>query len=110
MNSKEKIRCDSCAEEFKSEIDLEAHLFNNKYCTPPVPGDGAEAKAKELYDKFYWELHEFDVMDNVSARRISKAAKQCALICVDEIIKNKGTEQGNDPIFWHRVRERILNL
>jgi hypothetical protein len=29
-----KFVCDNCAEVFKSEIDLEAHLFNNKYCNP----------------------------------------------------------------------------
>lgn len=32
------LNCPVCAETFKSDIDLEAHLFNNKHCTihPPV--------------------------------------------------------------------------
>jgi hypothetical protein len=28
----EKINCDVCAEVFKTEIDLQAHLFNNAHC------------------------------------------------------------------------------
>jgi hypothetical protein len=29
-----KWACPNCAEVFKTESDLEAHLFNNKYCKP----------------------------------------------------------------------------
>lgn len=63
-----------------------------------------EEKAKELIEKFKNATHD-GYMDEQD-----QSAKQCALICVDEIINNKGTEQGNDPIFWHRVKEHISNL
>lgn|GEM_PF-4920336 len=31
----DKLTCDFCAEVFKTDLDLEAHLFNNKHCNPP---------------------------------------------------------------------------
>lgn len=27
-----KIKCETCGEQFKTQVDLEAHLFNNKHC------------------------------------------------------------------------------
>lgn len=36
---KEIFICDSCAEKFNNDIDLQAHLFNNKHCTPPIHSD-----------------------------------------------------------------------
>jgi hypothetical protein len=32
----EKIKCTVCGESFKSNIDLEAHLYNNNHCNPPI--------------------------------------------------------------------------
>lgn len=49
-----------------------------------------EEKAKELYNKFFKEVPFLTIEDNPKDDSI--AAKQCALIAVDEI---------KEAIFWH---------
>ena len=60
-------------------------------------------KAKELFEKMY----EYAIFD--------EAAKQCALIAVDEILLNtKVYTLSNDKItyhgYWHAVKQEIENL
>jgi hypothetical protein len=67
-------------------------------------------KAKELYDKFYMAIpsDEMGLCD--------EAAKQCALIAVDEIIDSEPQyEWSNDywknpNDFWQEVKREIENL
>ena len=57
-------------------------------------------KAKELIDKFD-ETMEFYVP--------ARYAKQCALIAVDEILKNDGFTQFDDYLteYWQQVKQEI---
>lgn len=62
-------------------------------------------KAKELVDKFNYEGKHYLMLD----------AKQCALIVVDEIIKNEYDEE-NEPYvmnnikYWQDVKQEIQKL
>ncbi len=73
-------------------------------------------EAKVLVDKFRTELYEFEVMDGVTGRRAEKAAKQCALICVDKIIKAIDFDwmeiQNLDRqhAYWTAIREAVKNI
>jgi len=60
----------------------------------------AKEKAQELFDKMTMEIGRFN-------------SKQCALICVNEIIKsliNGLPEVGLGKGFWYNVREEIEKL
>lgn len=60
-----------------------------------------KAKAEELLDKLYSVKDD----NNISSMKIS-LAKQCALICVEEIIKSYET----DFTFWQEVKTEIEKL
>ena len=55
-------------------------------------------KAKELVDRF-----------RIGDRNMKSKAKQCALICVDEI---QGTFKGgeNEILYWEEVKQEIIEL
>ena len=65
-------------------------------------------KAKELVDSFYWELEN------------DYKAKQCALIAVDEILKNSVGYNAYDGVtdndisaddnYWEEVKQEIEKL
>jgi len=61
-------------------------------------------KAKELVDKFCFGLYPWQI----------KKAKQCALICVDEILKGMSNQINQidtiDTIYWLKVKQEIGNL
>jgi hypothetical protein len=59
----------------------------------------AKEKAKELVDQFSW-------ID------CSSDAKQCALICVDEILNNRGIPFYFESCFefWTEVKQEIIKL
>jgi hypothetical protein len=57
-------------------------------------------KAKELVESFYRSM--FDI--KLSDTHIMQTAKQCALICVGEILS------WNPTLFWQEVRTEIENL
>ena len=59
-----------------------------------------QEKAKELVDKFYWRETFFNVSFIDS--------KQCALIAVDEIIKN--SFPGTIECYWQQVKQEIQAL
>lgn len=77
----------------------------------------AKEKAKELVDKFYPHA-----MVNSSGFLVSnedtviKSAKQCAIICVDEIIKSNPHRYATDTWvilnidYWKEVKTEIQNL
>jgi hypothetical protein len=70
-----------------------------------------QQKANELFDKFYLvnsesvelETGEYDLVLSLDARD----AKQCALIAVDEVLKECSWEQTG---FWMSVKQEIENL
>ena len=68
-----------------------------------------EIKAKELVEKYYKSL--FDI--KLSDTHIMNSARQCAIICVDEIIKLLDIEgYGNDYIikFWQQVLTHLKEM
>lgn len=72
-------------------------------------------EAKELVEKFMQPCTHYMWEGNSKVGEIDKvntlkAAKQCAIICVEEIIKYSGTENNNDPIYWHMVKEKIQKM
>ena len=85
-----------------------------------------EEKAKELVDKF---LKKTPVKDFTKLTveesgnellRDLHVAKQCALICVEEILKSNPTESYSDPFigisthceksYWKKVKQQIQKL
>jgi len=75
-------------------------------------------KAEELYNNFFEQIDHFDVYWDIEQR-----AKQCALICVDEITKNGAyypmpngyLELPTDRIemvkdYWQQVKTEIEKL
>lgn len=53
-----------------------------------------DEKAKEIFSRFL----------NEGKGLISDfLARQCALICVDEILKSGGSEYQHDEVYWHEV-------
>lgn len=71
----------------------------------------AKDKAKELVEKFMYELM---FITNIADR--FPIAKACAIICVDEIIKiassvrHYGDMQLTEYGFWQQVKEEISKL
>ena len=66
----------------------------------------AKDKVKELVDKFKSLEHPTYDGWGTMIDFNSEVAKQCALICVDEILKQKYS----DHIYWQSVRTEIANL
>jgi len=72
-------------------------------------------KAKELIDKFLLEITGVDRYSyNVDSMNVF-SAKQCALIAVDEIIKEYGTYykvevDGKYVSYWKEVKQEIEKL
>jgi len=64
-------------------------------------------KAKELLQRFHTEISEVTVINNVAERRVLKMSKQCALICVDEILKTSASEYEHEDNFWREVKRQI---
>ena len=69
----------------------------------------AKEKAKELVEKYQFNG---DMIDDI--RMSEESAKQCALICVDEILEslwNVGHSSSNDEInYWKEVKQEINKL
>jgi hypothetical protein len=80
-----------------------------------------ETKAKELVDRFInliqydfiSDLHWYDTRNNKYNDYVKKDAKKCALIIVDEILKDREIIDGmrviNDP-YWLKVKQEIEKL
>jgi hypothetical protein len=75
----------------------------------------AKEKAKELFDKYYIVCQEY-----TEEIQCSIQSKKCALIAVDEIIKqwevvdtyiaDFGGKLNQNLIFWQQVKQEILAL
>jgi hypothetical protein len=69
-------------------------------------------KAKELVDKFIEPTMEFDELDGYVEDKDN--AKQCALIAVDEMIKQQQVQFENMVWscvdYWKNVKQEIENL
>lgn len=72
----------------------------------------AKEKAKELVNRFKadtviytWDNNGYEVDIETSLQN----AKNCALICVDEIINNDYGSR-SDMIFWQEVKQEIEEL
>ena len=72
----------------------------------------SKEKAKELVDRFY-DL-QYDIVERVPDN-IHQIAKQCALICVDEIMKTDWyipnlSDAIDWKIYWQEVKQEIEKL
>ena len=68
----------------------------------------AKEEAKKLVSKYYALIDFSEVY-----QRSSKSAKQCALICVDEILaelKKIGILIDSDVKYWQEVKQEIEKL
>ena len=71
-------------------------------------------KAKELFNKFYDVIEDFDLIHEsyeISERKSHSI--RCALIAVDEILNSNPKEFGNiinALKYWQEVKEEINNL
>ena len=74
----------------------------------------AKEKAKELHDKYYYEIWNNVSFDDES--EVYESAKQCALLCVDLIIRcNPHSNPFNTDVystmeFWIKVKQEIEKL
>jgi hypothetical protein len=74
----------------------------------------SQKKAKELIEKFsphsHSDWHDDGGWNNV---QLLENAKQCAIICVDEILKeiysNNVITNDKHRIFWQQVKQEIIN-
>ena len=66
----------------------------------------AKEKAKELFDRFY----EIEPVEPIYFGVNIGQAKQCALICVDEIIEAESNYYPNEINYWQEVKEEISKL
>jgi hypothetical protein len=70
-------------------------------------------KAEELVEKFKFETKRSEIINDILLGDISVIfkhykAKQCALIAVDEILKNSHTSVFT--VYWHEVKQEIEKL
>jgi hypothetical protein len=64
-------------------------------------------KAKELFKKLYQPIFDIDFGLDVSKDiKRYEAAKQCALIAVEELIEEENYREGNAG-FWQEVKKEI---
>ena len=59
----------------------------------------AKDKAKELVDRF-----------RIGDRNMKSKAKQCALICVDEMLREIPKRFDSEERYWERVKQEIEKL
>lgn len=68
-------------------------------------------KAEEMIHKYFLPLDESIQLDFIGKRK--KHAKECALICVDEIInafENMILSHKKDEEYWQEVKQEIQKL
>ena len=66
----------------------------------------AKEKAKELFNRFY----EIEPVEPIYVGVNIGQAKQCALICVDEILGGSRLFYIEDYSYWQEVKEEINKL
>ena len=62
-------------------------------------------KAKEIYEKLY-----FVKVNTVGGWMFKESAKQCALICVDEILMSQHNVWENTIEYWQDVKQEINKI
>ena len=68
----------------------------------------AEIKAREIFNRFNLEVSQEFNSDTLKSATI---AKQCALICLDEIIKTYHSPMDDEQIEeWQEVKQHLNNL
>jgi len=75
----------------------------------------AKEKASILVNRFYDKIEDVESVDSggwisnshLLDYSVKYAAKECALICVDEILGYMGADRGYE--FWQEVRKEIEN-
>lgn len=69
-------------------------------------------KAEELIDKFDECLNHIACGSNGIEDHLKERAKQCALICVNEIINSYGNNEwyNNDIQYWNQIKRAIEEL
>ena len=65
----------------------------------------AKDKAKELIQLFYNKQCSHSITELAY-----KSAKQCALICVDEILREIPKRFDSEEIYWEKVKKEIEKL
>ena len=74
----------------------------------------AKEKAKQLVDKYWNKLYE--IQSRIIPTELTEQSKQCALICVDEILKNITEEVLTykpfmmNTDYWKEVKQEINKL
>lgn len=68
----------------------------------------AKEKATELINKFFLPLDESIQLNFVGKRK--EHAKQCALICAEEIIESVKFYSDAQPLFWEEVKQELIKL
>lgn len=71
----------------------------------------AKEKAKELVERFK-EYSHFYIDPDLEVKELEENAKQCALICVDEILENLSNInlRLHQITFWEEVKQEIQSL
>ena len=73
-------------------------------------------EAKELVDKFLIAKIFSKTIDHLNGREAIEIAKQCALICVDKVLKNSLqlpvllSTAASEEIYWQEVKQEINKL
>lgn len=71
-----------------------------------------KAKAKELVEKMFYEAFPEwkNYKKSINKSIFYSSIKQCALICVDEIINSEPTERYDSKDYWNEVKTSIASL
>lgn len=72
-------------------------------------------EAKKIFDRFYTEISEVLIINNVAERRVSKIAKQCSLLlCDSHINEQREVEemvgQGFNLDKWLSIKQEIEKM
>tara|TARA_B110000285_G_scaffold112422_1_gene127602 strand:- start:248 stop:451 length:204 start_codon:yes stop_codon:yes gene_type:complete len=65
----------------------------------------AKNKAKELVGYYFNEVSDANPLEDILV-----AAKKCALICIDEMIKELPKRFDSEEIYWEEVKQEIEKL
>lgn len=71
-----------------------------------------EEKSKELYDRFWDKVEDFDLEhENTCIKERKNCAKECAIICCDEMIQVADElKLWNLAAIWEKIKEEIQKL
>jgi len=70
----------------------------------------AKEKARDIFDKMEVDVNDYESKYPTYSNR---QAKECSLICVDEIMKAIGwhdMDESNKDTFWDDVRDELVKM